>query len=227
MVWRNLPPYHRFQYFVLSFLTKRLWQSVSKHLQKWYRGRLPQTMVDSWYCLDRVVPEGMSQVWRRSEVGKHKRCSLNTRLSSGTSAGTFACPAGPYRKCWGEAGTKNEPNRYFVPDREKMVRKSTENRSSRFEPKILLISFSRGSGPPLNFLVFYQGPQDMIDLNFLIFHQGPQDKKIIRFKSTKGTTYFSRLCFSILRAREGRCGLRGILPISEPTLTSGLGFVPK
>jgi len=67
----------------------------------------------------------------------------------------------------------------------------------------------------------------MIDLNFLIFHQGPQDKKIIRFKSTKGTTYFSRLCFSILRAREGRCGLRGILPISEPTLTSGLGFVPK
>jgi len=27
--------------------------------------------------------------------------------------------------------------------------KWSENRSSRFEPKILLISFSRGSGPPL------------------------------------------------------------------------------
>jgi len=25
-------------------------------------------MVDSWYCLDRVVPEGMSQVSRRLEV---------------------------------------------------------------------------------------------------------------------------------------------------------------
>ena len=59
----------------------------------------------------------MSQVSRRMEVGNHKRRSLKTRLSSGTSAGTFACPAGPYRKCWGEAGTKNEPNRYFVPDR--------------------------------------------------------------------------------------------------------------
>ena len=35
----------------------------------------------------------------RSEVGNHKRRSLNTWLSSGTSAGTFACPAGPYRKC--------------------------------------------------------------------------------------------------------------------------------
>ena len=28
-------------------------------------------------------------------------------------------------------------------------KKGSENRSSRFEPKILLISFSRGSGPPL------------------------------------------------------------------------------
>ena len=74
-------------------------------------------MVDSWYCLDRVVPEGMSQVSSRSEVGNHKRRSLNTRLSSGTSAGTFACPAGPLQKMLREAGTKNEPNRYFVPDR--------------------------------------------------------------------------------------------------------------
>jgi len=49
---------------------------------------LCQTMVDSWYCLDRVVPERMSQVWRRSEVRNHKRRSLNTRLSSGTSANT-------------------------------------------------------------------------------------------------------------------------------------------
>ena len=32
-------------------------------------------MVDTWYCLDWVVPEGMSQVSRRSEVGNHKRRS--------------------------------------------------------------------------------------------------------------------------------------------------------
>ena len=61
--------------------------------------------------------EGMSQVSRRLEVGNHKQRSLNNWLSSGTSAGTFACPAGPYRKCWGEADTKNESNRYFLPDR--------------------------------------------------------------------------------------------------------------
>ena len=35
-----------------------------------------QTMVDSFHCLDRVVPEGMSQVSRRSEVGNHKRRHL-------------------------------------------------------------------------------------------------------------------------------------------------------
>jgi len=47
-------------------------------------------MVDSWYCPDRVVPgpERISQVWRRSEVRNHKQRSLNTRLSSGTSANT-------------------------------------------------------------------------------------------------------------------------------------------
>jgi len=45
----------------------------------------------------------------------HKRCALNTRLSSGTSAGTFACPAGPYINYRNEAGTKNEPDTYFVP----------------------------------------------------------------------------------------------------------------
>ena len=38
----------------------------------------------SWYCVDRVVLKGMSQVWRRSEVGNNKRRTDNTRLSSGT-----------------------------------------------------------------------------------------------------------------------------------------------
>jgi len=76
----------------------------------------------------------------------HKRRALNSRLSSGTSAGTFACPAGPYRNCKDEAGAKNEPKWYFVP----IQKKGSESRSSRFEPKILLISFLRCSGPPLS-----------------------------------------------------------------------------
>ena len=57
-----------------------------------------------------VVPEGMSQVSRGLVVGNYKQRSLNTRLSSGTSTGTLASPAGPYRKCSGEVGTKNEPS---------------------------------------------------------------------------------------------------------------------
>ena len=75
----------------------------------------------------------------------HKRRALNTRLSSGTSAGTFACPAGPYRICRGEAGTKNEPNWYFVS----VQKKGSDTQSSHFEPKISWISFSRNSGPPV------------------------------------------------------------------------------
>ena len=51
-------------------------------------------MVDSWYCLDRFVPEGISQVSRRSEVRNTTRRSLNTRPSSGTSAGSFPVSAG-------------------------------------------------------------------------------------------------------------------------------------
>jgi len=62
IVWRNLPPYDCFWYFVLSSPPKRAWQSGSKLDQRWYEGRLRQTMVDSWYCLDCIVPEEMSQV---------------------------------------------------------------------------------------------------------------------------------------------------------------------
>jgi len=48
-------------------------KSGSEHYQKWYEGRLLQSMVGSWYCFDRIVPKGISQVWRRSEVGNHKQ----------------------------------------------------------------------------------------------------------------------------------------------------------
>ena len=104
-------------------------------------------MVDSWYCLDRFVPEGISQISKRSEVRNTKRRSLNTRLSSGISVGTFAVSAGPYRNYHAKAGTENEPWHVFGT----ISKKGLENRSSRFEPKNSWLSFSRGSGPPLNF----------------------------------------------------------------------------
>jgi len=103
-------------------------------------------MVDSWCCLDRFVPEGISQVLRQLEIGNTKRRPLNTRLSSGTSAGTFAVSTGPYRNYHAKAGTKNEPWHVFGT----ISKKGLENRSSRFEPKNSGLSFSRGSGPPLS-----------------------------------------------------------------------------
>jgi len=71
-------------------------------------------MVDSCYCLDWVVPEGMSQVSRRSEVGNHKQRTRNTLLSSGTSAGSFAVSTGPYINYHAGAGTKKEPDTFLV-----------------------------------------------------------------------------------------------------------------
>jgi len=44
----------------------------------------------------------------------HKQPALNTRSSSGTSAGTFAVSAGPYINYQAEAGAKNEPDTFFV-----------------------------------------------------------------------------------------------------------------
>ena len=52
-------------------------------------------------------------------VCTHKRRALNTRLSFGTSAGTSAVSEGPYINYRTEAGTKNEPDTYFVPFQKK------------------------------------------------------------------------------------------------------------
>jgi len=118
-------------------------------------------MVDSWYCLDRFVPEGISQVSRRSEVGNIKRRSLNTRLSSGTSAGTFAVSAGPYRNYHVKPGTKNEPWHAFGT----ISKKGLENRSSRFEPRNSCLSFSRFVSVSVQFSFIFKSdwgpePQD-------------------------------------------------------------------
>jgi len=99
-------------------------------------------MVDLWNCLDRFVPEGMSQVWRRSEVGNTVRRSQNSRLSAGSSAGTFAVSAGPCRNYHAEVGTKNELWHVF----DTSSKKGLDTRSSRFEHNNSLFSFSRGSG---------------------------------------------------------------------------------
>jgi len=62
-------------------------------------------------------------VARQLEVGNHKRRTLNTRLSSGTSAGTFAVSTGPNINFRDEAGTKNAPD-IFLDQFKKRVRNS-------------------------------------------------------------------------------------------------------
>jgi len=49
----------------------------------------------------------------------HQRRTLNARLSSGTSVGTFAVSAGPDRMYRNEAGTIIEPDTYCVPVQKK------------------------------------------------------------------------------------------------------------
>ena len=76
MVWPNLPPYHRFLYFVLLFSTETVWQRGSKHYQKFYDGNLRQTMVDSWYCQAKSARRGGARF-----RGDQRSGTLNGALS--------------------------------------------------------------------------------------------------------------------------------------------------
>jgi len=128
MVWRNLLPYHRFWYFVLSFLVKRAWPVVVSHYIRQDRGNLRQTTVETSYC-SRPVRSGGDEPGLEAIGGRvHKRRILNTRLS----VGTFAVSASLY-----------------INSLRTTSNKGLENWSSRFEPKITLNSFSMGPGPPL------------------------------------------------------------------------------
>jgi len=72
---------------------------------------------------------------------------------------------------------------------------------------------------------FHQEPRDVINLNFLIFHQRALDMENQEIQINKRYHIFTRLWLSVLRAREGRCVFKGILPISEPTITCGLRLI--
>ena len=105
-------------------------------------------MVDSWYCLDRVVPERMRQVSKWSEVGNHKRRTLNTRLSSGTSAHTSSrLRNAPGRTVWSD----------LILYQNKLKMKPT------YREKIVLDDFFRGfrftlKGGPEHWKLLYYSP---------------------------------------------------------------------
>jgi len=106
--------------------------------------------LDTWLIPGPSETTGSRQ--STSQPWSEAKCTCNTASSTlsclfqqkerdkaevSTSAGTFACPAETYRNCRGEAGTKNEPNWYFVP----LQKNGSESRCSHFELKISLISF--------------------------------------------------------------------------------------
>ena len=75
----------------------------------------------------------MSQVWRRSEVGNHKRRTLNTRLSSGTSEHT-------------SSSSRNVPGGMIWSD--SFWYWNNVEMKPTFGEKTFWIIFLEGSGPP-------------------------------------------------------------------------------
>jgi len=81
IVWLNLPLYHRFQDFALSFRAKRAWQSESKHLKR-FKGHVASDhgwLVKLWHVMTRDIVKtascrrGCQPGMSRSEVGNHKQ----------------------------------------------------------------------------------------------------------------------------------------------------------
>jgi len=101
-------------------------------------------MVDSWYCLDWIVPEGMSQVSRRSEVAYINGAPSIPGYLLALLRELSQCPRGLTEITKPKQAQKWTWHIFCTSSK-----KGLENRSSRFEPKISWISFSRGSRPPL------------------------------------------------------------------------------
>ena len=102
-------------------------------------------MLDSWYCLDQVVPEGMSQVSRPSEVGNHH---WNGALS--TPGYLLALLQELSHVPWGlteiaDAKQVQKTNKTGILYR---IKKGVCKWILTFRTKISWISFWRGSGPP-------------------------------------------------------------------------------
>jgi len=120
--------------FVTLFSSKRTGQSTKSDGTGASCVRLWLTRVTVW---DRVGPEGMSQVWRRSEVRTHEGHTLNTWLSSGTSEHTSS-------SSWNAPGRMIRSDLVWYWNKLKNEHYLSVKESSRW------VICSEGSGPPLN-----------------------------------------------------------------------------
>jgi len=145
MVWCNVPLYHLLKCLLPLCHALFVEKGKTKYQKRCYRGTLRQTMVDSWYCLDRVVPELMSQVSRWLEVAY-----INSVPST---PGYLLALLRELSQCLRALTEITKPKQVRKMNLTRFwyqFKKGFENRSSRFEPNISWISFSRGSGPPLS-----------------------------------------------------------------------------
>jgi len=132
-----------------SALSRSFWQTRQSTKSG---GTGASCVVDPLNCLHQVVLEGISQVSRPSEVGNHKRCTLNTWLSFGFCGNFFFCcfsaatqlalqnfcsVRGPLHKLPCRSRYEKRTWHGFCTSSKKRV----ENWILRFKPKI---SFSRG-----------------------------------------------------------------------------------
>jgi len=105
---------------------------------------LRQTMVDSYNCLDPVVPERLSQVSKQSEVVYMNGAPSTPGYLLALLRELSHVPRGLTEIAEAKQVRKTNQSGICI-----ISKKGSKSRSSRFEPKISLISFSRGSGPPL------------------------------------------------------------------------------
>ena len=89
-----------------------------------------QTMVDSCYCLDPVVSERMSQVSKRSEVVYIHGAPSTPGYLLALVRELLKCPRALTEIAQAKQVRKTNQTSMLYP------KKGSENRSSRFEPKI-------------------------------------------------------------------------------------------
>jgi len=99
-------------------------------------------MVDSCYCPDPVVPERMSQVSKRLEVVYINGAPSTPDYLLALLRELWHVPRGLTEIAEAKQVRKTNSSGILY-----QVKKKVQSRSSRFEPNIFLISFSRGSGP--------------------------------------------------------------------------------
>jgi len=101
--------------------------------------------------------------------------------------GNFSMSRGALQKMLRRSRYEKRTKQIFCTRSEKW----SENRSSRFQPKILLVSFSRVSGPPLRFR------PNWIPVRINVVSNKPHSKNVLTHLLRSAVGTFGRDCYSL------------------------------